>query len=124
MSETDWQQRALHAERRAAQTTAVMRAGLLPHLALWFKSKLLRGLISERSHLLRIQQMAEDELVELDKRLAELQAPLQERLRCYEQRIVELENELAIKGQQNQELIRAKIESTRKKLEATQGPWM
>ena len=114
----------MHAERRAAQANAVMRAGLLPHLALWLKSKLLRGLISERSHLLKIQQMAEEELAELDKRLAELQAPLQERLRCYEQRIVELENELAIQGHQNQELIRAKIASTRKKLEATQATWM
>ena len=120
MTEADWQERALQAERRAAQTTAVMRAGLLPHLALWFKSKLLRGLISERSYFLKVQQMAEAELAELDKRLAQLQAPLQERLRCYEQRIIELENELAIKGQQNQELIRAKIESTRKKLETAQ----
>ena len=120
MSEADWQERALHAEKRVAQATAVVRAGLLPHLALWFKSKLFRGLISERSYLIKIQQMAEAELAELDKRLAELQAPLQERLRCYERRIVELENELAIKGQQNQELIRAKIESTRKKIETAQ----
>jgi len=127
MDQADWQQRALSAERRAAQSAEVIRTGLLPHLAFWLKTKLVRGLMSERSHLLRIQQMAERELVELDKRLAQLQAPLEERLRCYEQRIIELEHQLAVQGHQNRELIRAKIESTRRKLEAAQAPgatWM
>ncbi len=122
-----WRERALTAERRAAQSNEVVRNGLLPHLAFWLKTKLVRGLMSERSHLMRIQQMAERELAELDKRLADLQAPLQERLRCYEQRIVELESQLEVKGHENRELIRAKIESTRRKLEAAQargGAWM
>ena len=42
-------------------------------------------------------------------------------LHAYEKRIAELEAELAMKGQQNAELIKAKIETTRKKLEVERG---
>ena len=121
VDESDWRQRALLAEQRAAQSSAALRSGLMPHLAYWLKTKLVRGLVSERAHLLRMQQMAEMELAELDRRLASLQAPLEERLRCYEKRIIELEGQLEAKTHENRELIRAKIESTRRKLEAVQA---
>ena len=121
VDETEWRQRALLAEQRAAGSSQALRSGLMPHLAYWLKTKLVRGLVSERAHLLRLQQMAEQELAELDRRLASLQAPMEERLRCYEQRIVELEQQLEAKTHENRELIRAKIASTRRKLEATQA---
>jgi hypothetical protein len=117
----EWRDRALFAEQRAAQTSEVLRAGLLPHLAQWLKQKLVRGLMADRAHLMKIQYAAELELAELDQRLAKLHAPLEERLKVYEQRIVELERELAIKGEENRELIKAKIESTRKKIAQEQG---
>jgi recombinational DNA repair ATPase RecF len=40
-----------------------------------------------------------------------------DRLRADEQRIAELGTELAAKGEQNLDLIKAKIETTRKKME-------
>ncbi len=116
-----WKERALSAEQRAVQASEVVRAGLLPQFGRWLREKLVRGLLAERSHLLTTQQTAELEMAELERRLAELQAPLEQRLRAYQERIAELEQELAAKGEENRELIKAKIELTRKKLAAEQG---
>jgi len=116
----DWKGRALIAEKQVVQTSEAIRAGLLPHLAEWLKSKFVRGLIAQRSHLINTQENAEMELAELEGRLARLHAPMEERLSCYRQRIVELERELAAKGQENREIIQAKIALTRKRLEAEQ----
>ena len=60
-------------------------------------------------------------MAELVQRLDRLHTPLEDRLRAYEKRIAELEAELAAKGQQNAELIKAKIETTRKKMEVERG---
>ncbi len=114
----EWRERALHAEKRAAETSAVIRAGLLPHLAHWLKQKLVKRLVAERSHLLSTQEKAELDLAELEARLARLHAPMEQRLQLYRQRIEDLERELAAKGEENRELIQAKIELTRKKLES------
>jgi hypothetical protein len=115
-----WRQRAVVAEEAAARSAAVVRAGLIPHLAQWLKQKLVRGLITQRSQLLNTQQTAEAEVAELERRLAQVHAPLEERLGAYEKRIAELERELAAKGEENRELIKAKIALTRQKL-ATEG---
>jgi len=109
-----WQQRALAAERKVEQAHAAIRAGVMDQL----KEKLVSNLASQRGEMLEIQQSAAAELAELDQRLNELHAPLQERLRAYETRITDLEKALAAKGEENLELIRAKIEMTRKQLEA------
>ncbi len=113
-----WRERALSAEKRTAQTSAVIRAGLLPHLAQWVKQNLVRRLVAERSHLLSTQEKAELEVAELEARLANVHAPLEQRLQRYRERIDELERELAVRGEENRELIQAKIELTRKRLEA------
>ena len=57
----------------------------------------------------------------LECRLEKVNAPLQERLRAYEERILELEKELAQKGQENRELIRFKIQLVRTQLASTKG---
>ena len=113
-----WKERALGAEKRAAQTSAVLRTNVFPHLVEWLKSKLVRGLLTQRAHLLSTQQKAEQDLADLEARLAKVHAPLEERLQLYRQRIDDLQRELLAKGQENRELIRAKIELTRKRLEA------
>jgi hypothetical protein len=92
---------------------------LLPHLARLLMDKLVRRLISQRSVLVDAQTRAAADIADLEKRLEIIHAPLQDRLRAYEQRITELEKELAQKGEENRELIRAKIELTRKQLSAT-----
>jgi hypothetical protein len=113
-----WERRALMAEQRAQRAHAVLRAGLLPHLAHLLKTTLVRGLISQRSSLLNAQLMAAAEMAELERRLDELQAPLQERMRVYEKRIEELEKALAAKGEENRELIKAKIQLAKQQLVA------
>jgi hypothetical protein len=116
-----WQERALQAERRADQAATVVRAGLLPHLAGWLKSKLVRGLLWQRRQLLDVQRQAAQDVEELERRLARVQAPLAERLHAYEKRITELEQELAAKHSENRELIQAKIALARRKLAEEQG---
>ena len=108
-----WQQRALAAEQKVEQAHAAIRAGVMDQL----KEKLVSNLASQREEMLEIQKSAAAELAELDQRLNELHAPLQERLRVYEARITDLEKALAAKGDENRELIKAKIEMTRKQLE-------
>ena len=77
---------------------------------------LLRKLAWQRAHLLETQQKAEQELAELEQRLASVQAPLDERLKAYEERIAELEKDLNAKGKENRELIEATIAMAKKKL--------
>ena len=60
-------------------------------------------------------------MAEMERRLSELHAPLQERLRTYEARIADLENALVAKGEENRELIKAKIDLLRKQLEAARS---
>jgi hypothetical protein len=112
-----WRERALAAEARAQKATAMLRTSLLPHLARWMMNELVQRLLSQRSEVLSGQQRAEREVAELAARLEEVHAPLEDRLRAYEQRIAELEAELAAKGEQNLDLIKAKIETTRKQME-------
>jgi exonuclease VII small subunit len=112
----DWRERALAAEARAQKATALLQGNLLPHLARWMVGQLMRRLLSQRADLQTNQQQAEREVAQLAERLEQLHAPLEDRLRAYEQRIAELEVELAAKGEQHLDLIQAKIETTRKKL--------
>ncbi len=115
-----WSRRELTGNE-AERAQAALRAGVLPHLAEWLKKKFVRRLVSERSQMLDAQQSATAELAELERRLDELHAPLQERLHAYEKRIVELEQMLAAKGEENRELLRAKIQMTRQQLEAARA---
>jgi hypothetical protein len=46
---------------------------------------------------------------ELEQRLEQLHTPLQERITAYEKRIDELEKDLAAKGEENRELLGARI---------------
>ena len=112
-----WQERALIAEQRADKAQAVLRAGVLSQLARWLSEHVVQRLISQRTRLLETQQIAVTEITELEARLEKVHAPLKDRLQAYERRIIELEKELAIKGEVNRELIKAKIQMVRKQLE-------
>jgi hypothetical protein len=107
-----WQQRAVAAEQKAQRAHAAIRAGVLAQL----KQKLVGGLLAQRGQMIEAQRSAAAELAELERRLNELHAPLQERLRVYEARIADLEKALAAKGEENRELIKAKIAMMRKQL--------
>jgi hypothetical protein len=115
-SDVDWQQRALLAELRAEQAQAAASAGLAPHLAQALKEALVQELAVQRKELLQAQQIAATEIAQLTQHLDELRAPIQDRLRSYETRIQELEKELAVRTEENRELLRLKIEMLRQQV--------
>lgn len=112
-AEAGWQQRALAAEEKAARATDAIRSGVVAQL----KEKAVSSLVSQRGEMIEAQHAAAAEMAELERRLTELQTPLQDRLRAYESRIADLEKALAAKGEENRELIKAKIELMRKQME-------
>jgi len=117
----DWQQRALVAEQRTQTLQNAARAGLITHLQQWFSRMMTQRLISQRRMLLETHDNAAAEMAALEARLQKVQAPLQVRLAAYEHRIAELEKELVVRGEENRELLKAKIETMRKQLEAERG---
>ena len=108
-----WQMRALAAEERVARAHDAIRSGVVSQL----KEKAVSSLVTQRSDMMNAQQAAAAEMAELERRLSELHMPLQDRLRAYEGKIADLEKALAAKGEENRELIKAKIELMRKQLE-------
>lgn len=114
----EWRRRALEAEARAEQAQAALKASLLPQLAQSLKEAVVQGLAAQRTELLQAQQAAAAEINALVHRLDELKVPMQDRLRSYEERIGELEKDLAERNEENRELLKMKIETTRRQLEA------
>ncbi len=100
---------------------ARLRASLIPHLARLMMDRVVLKLLSQRSQLLDAQQKAVAEMNELEERLEKVHAPLQDRLRAYEQRIHELEKQLVRKGEENRELIKTKLELARHQLAAARN---
>jgi len=85
-------------------------AELAPLLAQTLKEAVVQGLAAQRVELLEAQRQAAVEISELVNRLDQLQAPMQERLRAYQERIQELQKDLAERTEENRELLRLKIE--------------
>ena len=115
-----WQQRALTAEALANNQAVLLREKLMPELTEFVKQSLVHGLAAQRDALLAMQQQAMQSLIEMESRLAALQAPMQDRVRAYESRISELEKELSVQGAEMRELTRTILQMMRKKLEEEQ----
>jgi hypothetical protein len=113
----DWRQRALAAEAVASKQAQILRENLVPELTELAKSSLVQGLASQRNSLLDTQRQAQQDLAALESRLAELQLPLRDRISVYEKRIAELEKELATRGEEMRELIRATLVLVRQRLD-------
>jgi len=103
--------------QQSAEQAVATRDALAPLLAQAVKEAEVQELAAQRRELLRAQENAAMEMVALIRRLDSLQAPLQERMRAYESRIQELEKELAARTEENQELLKLKIEMLRRQLE-------
>ncbi len=116
-SEIFWRQRALIAEQRAQQAEAAARSGLLAHLARWMSDKLVRRLISQRTHLLDSQNHAAAEINQLEERVEGIHTRMHDRVLAYKQRIMQLEKQLEAHGETNRELIKAEILTIKKQLE-------
>lgn len=117
----DWQQRAVAAEALAHDQAVLLREKLMPELTEFVKQSLVQGLAAQRDALLAMQQQALQSLLEMETRLAGLHAPLQERIRAYETRIAELEQEISQQGAEMRELTRTILQLMRQKLEDEQG---
>jgi hypothetical protein len=94
-----------------------VQSSLAPHLVDALKNAVVQELAAQRCELLAAQQAASAELTELAKRLEAVQTPLLERLRAYEQRISELEKDLADQSKENRELLKLKIDLLREQIE-------
>jgi hypothetical protein len=116
-SADDWKQRALAAEAMAGKQGEILREKIMPELTEFAKQSLVQGLYAQRSLLIETQRKAQESLAELEARLNTLQAPLHERIRAYEKRIAELEQEVETQGEEMRELTRATLTLVRRKLE-------
>jgi hypothetical protein len=96
-----------------------LQTRLIPHLARGLMDKFVRALISQRSELIRTQQVGTDQLAEIEQRLDQISTRLENRQVFYETRISQLEKELAAAEEENRELIRMKIHEARQNLEWT-----
>jgi len=95
-----------------------VQSSLAPHLVDALKDAVVQELAAQRRELLAGQQAAAAELTELARRLEAVQTPMFERLRAYEQRIGELEKDLADQSKENRELLKLKIDLLREKIES------
>ncbi len=116
-STDDWKQRALAAEAMAGKQGEILREKIMPELTEFAKQSLVQGLFAQRNILIETQRKAQESLAELEGRLNTLQAPLHERIRAYEKRIAELEQEVETQGEEMRELTRATLTLIRRKLE-------
>jgi len=103
----------------AGPEAQAVRERFMAQLARVLGTRLVQRLFAQRTSLLETQRLASSELAEMEQRLEQVNAPLRERLEAYESRIAELEKQLAQKGAENRALLKAKIELTRRQLEAT-----
>lgn len=94
-----------------------VQASVAPHLVEALKDAVVQELAAQRRELLAAQQTAATELTELVKRLEAVQTPLLERLRTYESRIAELEQDLAHQSKENRELLKMKIDLLKEQVE-------
>jgi hypothetical protein len=111
--EAAWRERALLAEGKAERAQEAIRSGAMG----WMRDHVFRSTVRQRAELLSAQQKAEAEMRELEDRLEQLHTPLRERITAYERRIEELERELASIGEENRELIGARINVTKQVVE-------
>jgi hypothetical protein len=117
-------QRALAAEQRADRATAVIRAGLIPHLGQWLRHKLVRKLVADRAQLLETQQLATRKALAVEERLARIEQQIQRQNHAYQERIEELTRELLVAKEDNRELIRARIAQVKQDMEAARARLM
>jgi endonuclease/exonuclease/phosphatase family metal-dependent hydrolase len=113
-----WETDSAEDREQLGKTSAVVRSGLIPHLARMMKDRLMVGLLSQRTHMLDAQRTATVQVTELEKRLVQIQAQLHDRYVAYERRIADLEKTLAAKEAENRQLMSDRILKAQKSLAA------
>jgi hypothetical protein len=102
----------------AALATPAVRASVVAEMTRWLKQHFAQRLITSNAAIAETQRLAALQVAELERRLEEMNGPLQNRLQAYEQRITELEQQLVAQGAENRELLKATIKMARERLEA------
>lgn len=87
----------------------------LAELTSFAKESLVQGLFTQRAALLEAQKQAQQDLAQLEARLASLD--VHDRILAYETRIADLERQVASRGEEVQGLTKATLQLLRKKLE-------
>jgi hypothetical protein len=103
---------------QAALASPAVRASVVAEMTRWLKQHFAQRLITSNAAIAETQRLAALQVAELERRLEEMSGPLQNRLQAYEQRISELEQQLAAQGAENRELLKATIKMARERLEA------
>ena len=88
------------------QATTI-REGLMPQFVRLMREKILQRLTSQRAHLIDSHVAGTMQVLELEERLEKIQSQFQARLTAREQRVAELEKELAAKDNFIRELLKA-----------------
>ena len=102
------------AKEHIENTPAIARTTLVPQLARMMTSRLVQALFAQRTSLLDTQTQATQRMTELEERLVDAQAHVQKKMAAYETRIAELEQQIAVKEEENRELMRANVHLTKK----------
>jgi len=117
-----WQQRPLRTAAPADESEASARDRLMPHLARMMKDKLLWRLLAQRSQTIQIHEASARVVAELEQRLALIQTQFESRVQAYENRIAELERELAAKETITRELLESRVQAARLAIEQEEPP--
>jgi hypothetical protein len=104
--------------RAGASINRVIPEELAAQLARELRDRVVQSLYTQRDDLLKAERSATMSVRELEERLARLQPRILAKIQEYETRIKELEDQLAQKESENRDLIRARIEEVRRKLDA------
>jgi len=116
-----WRERALAAEAKAERALQLVKSNAGPALGELLQHAAVQKLIADRSSLLQTQSDAVLDARHLDERMARIEERLRQQSQSYEQRIRELEQDLAAAQQQSRALIQAKIHQLKAEMEAARA---
>jgi hypothetical protein len=95
--------------------------GLIPHLAHWFKQRVIRKLVADRGQLMETQEAARLKVLAVDERLSRIESQIQNQTQAYECRIEELTRELHSAKAENREIIQGRINQVKAEMEAARA---
>jgi DNA-directed RNA polymerase subunit RPC12/RpoP len=105
------------ATAREALTPTLVSA-LIPQLARMMMNRLVQALFAQRENLIDTQAEATKRMAELEERIARAQVSVQGRFAAYDNRIAELERQLAAAEEEKRNLMRQNFQLAKNALEA------
>ncbi len=97
---------------------AMLRQSMVRELGRWLKETLVRKLIFDRNRLLQGQQVATARALQVDQRMAHVEALVQQQTKVYQEHIDQLTRELTAAKEESRELIRARIHQVKLEMQA------